>query len=130
MSPLRTVLICDDDEGVRLFVRAVLEGAGWQCIEARNGTEGFDMALQHKPDLLLLDVDMPMQNGFETYVQLRNSHFTQAIPIIMLTAINSNGKAYTREDLEAAFEVPAPEGFIDKPVDSRMLLDCIMGVVG
>jgi len=131
MPHSRTALIIDDDEGVRLFVQAVLEGEGWNCIEARNGEEGIDLALAREPSLILLDVQMPGLDGFETYQRLRNSPFTESIPIVMLTGINAeNGVQYGSEDFEAAFDLPAPEGFLDKPVDARLLLDCVMGVTG
>jgi len=132
MATGRTALIIDDDEGVRLFVQAVLEGEGWTCIEARNGEEGLDLATEHMPDLILLDVNMPEMDGFQTFSKLRQSPFTQGIPIVMLTGINTegNGIRYESKDFEAAFDLPAPEGFLDKPVDARHLMDCLMGVLG
>ena len=121
----------DDDQNVRMFVRAVMESEGWRALEARTGREPVDMAEAEMPDLIILDVMMRVMGGFEAFRRLRESPFTGRIPIIMFTGYNAEkGTGYTREDLEAAFGVSAPEGFVDKPVDAAHLLHCVLGVVG
>ncbi len=128
----KKVLIADDDSDVRLFVRAIMENAGWEAEEAANGEDAMDLALELLPDLVILDVTMPKLDGFEVFRRLRKSHTAADIPIIMLTGINAEGSGirYTAEDMERAFEVDRPEGFVDKPVDSTFLMHTVMGVVG
>lgn len=132
MSTQRRVLIVDDDEGIRLFVRAVMEAEGWHCEEAKNGDEGFDLALRDMPDLIMLDINMPVVNGYEAFQKLRGSPFTQNIPIIVFSAVGNaeEGVLYSAEEFQAAFDLPAPEGFIEKPVDARQLRHCVFGVMG
>jgi len=127
----KKVLIVDDDETVRMFVQATMEGGGWTAIEAKTGQDALDLAKSEQPDLIILDVSMPGMDGFEAFRRLRDSPFTEKIPVIFLTAVNAErGVRYTPEDLEAAYGVPAPEGFVEKPVDGAFLLQCVLGVMG
>jgi CheY-like chemotaxis protein len=130
---VKRVLIVDDDESVRMFVTAIMEDEGWVCSEARNGVECMDAVEQEVPDLIILDYQMPKMDGFEAFRRLRDNHTTEKVPIIILSGINESDAevvSYTAEDLEAAFGVPKPEGFVDKPVTADHLRKCIMGVIG
>jgi len=74
---------------------------------------------------------IPAMDGFEVFRRLRESPFTERIPILNVTGYNAEkGTTYTKEDLEAAFGVSAPEAFVDKPVDAAHLLHCVLGGVG
>jgi len=131
MALPKRVLIVDDDESVRLFVAGVMEAEGWESIEALNGQQAIDRAEAEKPDLIVLDVNMPVMDGFTAFRMLRESPFTETIPIIMLTAVNEEeGTAYNADRMEEVFGVKGPEGFVDKPVDPVFLLQSVLGVVG
>lgn len=131
MAGAKRVLIVDDDESVRMFVAGVMEAEGWTTEEALNGQQGVDQAELDVPDLIILDVNMPVMDGFEAFQHFRNSPFTDHVPIIMLTGINEeHGENYNRERMEEEFGVNGPEGFVDKPVDPVFLLQSVMGVVG
>jgi CheY-like chemotaxis protein len=132
MAGPKKVLIVDDDEGVRLFVDAIMAGEGWHCVEGRTGQDALDLADSEKPDLIILDVNMPLMDGFEAFRKLRDSPFTQDIPIIMLTAINieGDGEQFDEHKMEQKFGVVGPEGFVEKPVDANFLLQSVMGVMG
>ncbi len=131
MATEKLVLFVDDDENVRMFVRAIMESEGWGALEARHGQEAVDLAEAEMPDLIIMDVMMPVMDGFEAFRRLRGSPFTDRMPIIILTGYDAGkGTKYTREDLEAAFGVSAPEAFVDKPVDAAHLLHCVLGVMG
>ena len=131
MAGAKRVLIVDDDESVRMFVAGVMEAEGWDTEEALNGQQGVDQAELDVPDLIILDVNMPVMDGFEAFQQFRNSPFTDKVPIIMLTGINAEeGEAYSRERMEEKFGVEGPEAFVEKPVDPVFLLQSVMGVVG
>ena len=93
----RKVLIVDDDESTRTFVQAIMSSHGWQTIEGRDGAEGVDLAESEKPDLILLDVTMPVMDGFEAFCKLRSGVFTKDIPIVMLTAINEVDPSHRRD---------------------------------
>lgn len=127
----KTVLIVDDDSLARLFVEAVMQNAGWKTVEGTNGQEALDLAESASPDLIILDVCMPVMDGFEAFKQLRKNPITCKIPIIMLTGINAeSGEKYTPEEMERRFGVEGPEGFVDKPVDADFLLNSVMGIMG
>ena len=131
MSNQKKVLVVDDDESVRMFVAGVMEAEGWEAIEALNGQQALDKAESELPDLIVLDVNMPVMDGFTAFRLLRGSPFTDKIPIIMLTGINEEqGESYGRERMEEELGVEGPDGFVDKPVDPVFLLQSVMGVVG
>ena len=64
------VLVVDDEADAREFVRAILELEGWEVFEAEDGVAGMAMAKQENPDLIILDVQMPKQDGFVTFGEL------------------------------------------------------------
>lgn len=131
MALPKRVLIVDDDESVRLFVAGVMEAEGWEILEALNGQQAVDRAEAEKPDLIVLDVNMPVMDGFTAFRLLRESPFTGTIPIIMLTGVNEEeGTDYDARRMEEEFAVNGPEGFVDKPVDPVFLLQSVLGVVG
>jgi len=127
----KRVLIVDDDSVARLFVQAVMENAGWQTIEGVDGVEALELAENQQPDLVILDVTMPVMDGFEAFQRLRGNPATERIPIIMLTGINADsGTKHTPEEMERRFGVERPEAFVDKPVDADFLLHSVMGIMG
>ncbi len=82
-SPLARILIVDDDPQLLFVVRVALERQGYRVFEAPDGKAGLDLALTERPDLLVLDIDMPGLTGIEVCQELRRLHFEA--PILMLT---------------------------------------------
>jgi two-component system alkaline phosphatase synthesis response regulator PhoP len=128
----KRALVVDDEEGVRFFVRAIMEQEGWAIEEAENGDEALDLIYGQHPDLVILDLNMPVLDGFEVFKRLRTDPLTEHIPIIVLTAHNEQEGSvrYTAEDLGLAFDVARPDGFVEKPVDANFLRNCVFGVIG
>jgi EAL domain-containing protein (putative c-di-GMP-specific phosphodiesterase class I)/DNA-binding response OmpR family regulator len=112
------VLIVDDDEDILLIVQTILASAGYSAYTAHNGREGVDMALEQRPDLILLDVMMPELSGWEVCTTLKNSPETRRIPIAMLTV-----KSEIR-DLITGMQVGADD-YITKPFTRRKLLQTV-----
>jgi DNA-binding response OmpR family regulator len=83
------VLIVDDEAGIRELCRVNLALAGYEVVEAAHGAEALEAAKTHKPDLMFLDVLMPGMSGWEVLTALRADPATAAIPVVMLTALNS-----------------------------------------
>lgn len=81
-----TILIVDDDAGVRLGTRLRLESAGYRTLEAKDGQHGIAMAIEHHPDAVLLDVRMPNMDGLTALRLLQNNEVTRNTPIVMLSA--------------------------------------------
>ena len=112
------ILIVDDDEDILLIVQTILASAGYSAITARNGREGVDMALELRPDLILLDVMMPELSGWEVCTTLKNAPETRQTPIAMLTV-----KSEIR-DLITGMQVGADD-YITKPFTRRKLLSTV-----
>lgn len=106
------VLIADDDTEARRAVAAVLRSLGYQVLEAANGRECLARVADHAPDLLLLDLDMPEMNGWQTLAALSQRHFAGAV--IVLTG------ADTTEDAVRALTAGADD-FLAKPCELREL---------
>jgi CheY-like chemotaxis protein len=83
---MSTVLTVDDSKVVRTMVTRHLRPYGCTIIEAQNGQEGVALARAHKPDLVLLDVTMPVMDGRQALVELRKDDATKIVPVIMLTS--------------------------------------------
>ncbi|MBA2297960.1 MAG: response regulator [Actinobacteria bacterium] len=108
------ILVVDDDPGIRALCSGILADEGFEVIEATDGQEGFAWALRDPPDLVLLDVGMPVLDGFGLAVALRGDERTRDIPFVFIT-----GEA--QPELEAhAYEIGAL-GFFAKPFEPSVL---------
>jgi pilus assembly protein CpaE len=104
----QTILIVDDSDVVIKLVEMQLTTAGYQVISARDGASGLQLAKTNKPDLVILDVEMPEMDGYEVCRQMRQLYVTHNIPIIMLTALSNIA------NLEAGYAAGADD-YISKP---------------
>lgn len=82
-----TVLVIDDSEENRILLKSQLELEGYRIIQANGGRQGLEMAQEHDPEIILLDVMMPDMNGFEVCRLLKADPATHLIPVIMVTAL-------------------------------------------
>jgi len=110
------ILIVDDNEQNRKLGRDVLEFAGFRTLEAGGGVEGLSLAVEHRPDLILMDIRMPDMNGTETVRRLREEERTAAIRVVALTSSTMKG------DREG-FLADAFDGYLEKPVRVREFPD-------
>jgi DNA-binding response OmpR family regulator len=106
------VLIIDDDDTYRSVISDVLTESGYRVIEARSGMEGLDQARQGDPDVILLDIMMPVMDGYQTCRQLRHTPATRDIPIIMLTALTDSEARFKSKEVGA-------DDYIAKPYPPR-----------
>jgi two-component system chemotaxis response regulator CheY len=81
----RRVLVVDDDPGMRLVCATTLELDGFDVIEAANGQEGLELAFSGEPDLVLLDIRMPVLDGFGLAAALRADVRTRSLPLVFIT---------------------------------------------
>jgi excisionase family DNA binding protein len=107
------VLIVDDDDRMREFVRVNLEMEGYSVIEAANAEEGLAAVEDQAPDLILLDVMMPNVDGWEMLRRIQERHGVGSIPVIMFS-----GKVD-----EADVTARGAQGFIGKPFDPTQLIE-------
>jgi two-component system, cell cycle response regulator DivK len=83
----KTVLLADDHEDNRAALQLMLEKAGYRTLGARNGQEALDLALAHVPDLIVMDLAMPVLDGRAATRALKADARTSGIPVVMLTAM-------------------------------------------
>jgi two-component system cell cycle response regulator len=123
---MRNVLTIDDSKVVRTMVTRHLQPYTCTVKEAQNGLEGLEAARQHQPDLILLDVTMPVMDGRETLAEIRKDPEIQATPIIMLTA--ESGR-----DLVLEIARLGVKGYIVKPFTKEIFeaeVDKVLGKGG
>jgi len=110
------VLIVDDDERVREYVRVNLEMEGYAVREAGNAEEGLGVLEEVSPDLILLDVMMPEVDGWEMLRRVQERHGVGAIPVVMFS-----GKVNEHSAQEATAR--GAQGFVGKPFDPQQLIE-------
>lgn len=87
----KTVLVVEDRDVSRELIRTLLEHSGYQVFEAATGAEGVSLALEKAPDLVLLDLQMPIKDGFQVLKELRSDQRCRMTPIVALTASAMRG---------------------------------------
>ncbi len=89
--PGRRILVTDDDRMIRMLVRMLLEKDGFEVLEAENGVVGLEVARRERPDLMLVDLQMPDMNGFETIERVRRDPALAMMPVLVLTSETGSG---------------------------------------
>ena len=115
------ILLVDDDLDFIDATKTILESKPYEIIVAYNGNEGLRKAREENPDLILLDIIMPVEDGFTAAEQLKKDPQLSKIPVIMLTSFSSRGQA-TPIPRGRGFSLEA-EDYIEKPVSPDELLD-------
>ena len=118
----KTVLIVEDYDDSRSYMKFAVESYGYQVIEARDGIEAVDKFKQFHPDLILMDISLPMVDGLTTTKAIREFDGFSHIPII---AVTSFGKLYFKQAMEAGCDE-----LIDKPIDIEILEPVINRYIG
>ena len=118
----RTVLIVDDESHILHVVSLKLGNAGYEVITAGDGEEGYELACQSLPDLIITDLQMPYMTGVEMCARLKRNKATASIPALLLTA---RGYALGAEDLQRT----SIRHVLSKPFSPRELLDMIAEIL-
>lgn len=109
MECAQILVVEDNEKNMKLF-RDVLEAQGYRVLEARTGAEAVELATEHGPDLVLMDIQLPDIGGVQALGHLRADEDTASIPVVALTAQAMDGDR--ERFLAAGFD-----GYISKPVD-------------
>jgi len=114
---MRQALVVDDESDARDFVRAILQSEGWEVAEAKDGGSGIEQALALKPELIVLDVQMPDKSGFDVFNELAQNPDAGKSKIIMLTGVADKvGMHFSAEDM-GEFYGQAPDAYVEKPIN-------------
>lgn len=114
----KVILVVDDDQQIRTLVRRILRPSGYTIIEATDGEQGVKLAKARKPDLILMDILMPGMDGYAACHIIKTDSVTREIPMVMLTAVNT-------ELSKDATEYIGADGYVTKPFTRERLLDAI-----
>jgi len=111
----KKILVVEDTEDNRHIIRDLLSSAGYEMIEAVTGAEGVEMARTHVPDLILMDMQMPVLDGYEATRRIKAEPALAHIPVIAVTSYALSGD---EEKTRAA----GCDGYVAKPFSPRQLL--------
>lgn len=116
------ILVVEDNEQNRILVRQVLAHYGYAVLEAKDGLTGLAMARTHMPALILLDIQMPVMNGFMVIRELRNDPELRKIKVIAVSSFAMKG------DMEKALQAGFDE-YVTKPIDTRKFPELVKQVL-
>lgn len=116
-----TILIADDHDDNRELLQLLLSGSGYEVHEARDGGECLTLALRELPDLIVIDLSMPVLDGWHVFQKLKSDHRTRNIPCMAVTA---NAELDRTHALETGFDA-----YVSKPFRSETLLKTIASLL-
>jgi DNA-binding response OmpR family regulator len=120
---LKRILVAEDEPSIVLSLEFLLTEAGYEVFTAVNGADALQLAEQHKPDLLVLDIMLPVVNGFEVCRTVRSNPALSDMPILMLTARG-------REQEIARGLALGANAYVTKPFGTRELMSKIRELLG
>lgn len=119
----KTILIVDDSAMIRRIVSQILQECGHRTVVAENGQKGYEQAVAAQPDLIIMDIEMPVMNGIVATEHLKADTRTARIPVIFFTALGSE------ENIQQARNVGGI-GFLNKPICKEELGKAISDILG
>ena len=120
---MKRVLVIEDNENNMELISYILEANSCQTIKAETGMKGVELAIQEKPDFIILDIQLPDIMGTEVLKKIRSSSIGRSIPIIAMTSFAMAGD---RERLLAQ----GCDGYIEKPIDPAIVMNQIEKALG
>jgi two-component system cell cycle response regulator DivK len=119
----KKILVVEDTEDNRQILRDLLGMAGYEMVEAHDGAEGVAKAAEHKPDLILMDIQMPVMDGYEATRQIKANPELKGIPVIAVTSYALSGDEQKTRDAGC-------DGYIAKPYSPRQMLSKVREILG
>jgi two-component system, cell cycle response regulator DivK len=120
---MKTILIVEDNDKNMKLARDILRAKGYATLEAVNGLDGVRLALEHKPDLVLMDIQLPDINGIEAFERIRADAQTAKVPVVAFTAsVTANDRSRIGD---AGFD-----GFLGKPINLKEFVETVRRLLG
>ncbi len=120
---MKTILIVEDNEKNMKLARDILRAKGYATLEATCGLDGVKLALEHVPDLVLMDIQLPDINGIEAFERIRANADTAKVPVIAFTAsVTVNDRSRIGD---AGFD-----GFLGKPINLKEFVETVRRTLG
>jgi CheY-like chemotaxis protein len=125
------VLVVDDEIDMRTYFATLLESMGYRVITASDGREGFKLASEKRPVLIILDIMMPGESGIRMYERLKTDEELKHIPVLVISAIAKKTFYHSKALLSSHIgrPLPEPEGYIEKPPEPEELQDMINSII-
>ena len=120
--PKKVMIVEDNELNMKLF-RDLIEASGYETVRTRNGLEVLDLARTHRPDLILMDIQLPEVSGLEVTKWIKEDEELRAIPVIAVTAFAMKGD-------EEKIRSGGCEAYIAKPISVSNFLQTIEKVLG
>ena len=114
----KRILVVEDTENNRRILNDLLTNAGFEVVEAGDGEKGVAMAAESRPDLILMDIQLPVVDGYQATRQIKSNPILRQIPIIAVTSYALSGD-------EAKARAAGCEGYVAKPFSPRAILATI-----
>src|ERR1700722_10121326 len=111
----KRILVVEDQEDNRTILRDLLAHAGYEVIEIDNGEQAFPAAVEHRPDVILMDIQLPLLDGYEATKLIKADPALKHIPIIVVTSYALSGD-------EAKARAAGCDAYVTKPYSPRQLL--------
>jgi two-component system, cell cycle response regulator DivK len=121
-SRYRTVLIVEDSEDARYFMRLELEQLGYRIVEAENGEKAVEVAERERPDIILMDLSLPVMDGIAATERIRSRDGFKTVPVIAVTA-------HQETDFRADAKAAGFDAYVTKPIDVPWLSELIEGLL-
>ena len=118
----KKILVVEDNEQNRILMRQILKYHGYEVLEAVDGADGLKMAREHMPDLILLDLQMPVMGGFAVIRELRKTPELSKLKVMAVTSFAMKG------DREKALEAGFDE-YVTKPIDTRKFVEIVKTIL-
>lgn len=118
----RKVLIVEDADDARYFMRLALEHLGYLIIEAENGERAVEVAQRERPDIILMDLSLPILDGIAATQKIRASEGLSGIPVVAVTA-------HQETDFRTGAKEAGFDAYVTKPIDMDFLSDLIKGLL-
>jgi two-component system cell cycle response regulator DivK len=118
----KKILVVEDNEQNRILMRQILTHHGYEVLEAADGAAGLKMAGEHMPDLILLDLQMPVMGGFAVIRELRKTPELSKLKVMAVTSFAMKG------DREKALEAGFDE-YVTKPIDTRKFVELVKSII-
>ena len=116
------VLLVEDFEDTRLFMRLELEEQGFIVFEAENGQVAVETAIRELPDVILMDLTLPLMDGFQATKLIRQNEALKNVPVIAVTA-------HQEDDFRADAKASGFDAYVTKPIDVNWLKELIAGLL-
>jgi len=118
----KKILVVEDNEQNRILMKQIMTYHGYQVLEAADGASGLEMAREHMPDLILLDLQMPVMGGFAVIRELRKTPELSKLKVIAVTSFAMKG------DREKALQAGFDE-YVTKPIDTRKFVELVKNIL-